>query len=116
MANQRREANRARSRRNGMSQREPEHREPTYKGEGYAADGTHGARGRSSGSPAHRGESFGPGPVPGAGELDGIGGPGPGQEGRAVRPDDAENPSRATPAGGTPKGDKSGDAAGGEED
>jgi hypothetical protein len=33
-----------------------------------------------------------------------------------VRPDDAENPSRATPAGGTPKGDKSGDAAGGEED
>ena len=116
MANKLREANRARARRNGMGQREPEHREPKYKGEGYDADGKHGERGRSSGSPAHHGESFGPGPVPGAGELDGIGGPGPGDEGKGMRPEPTENPIRKTPSAAKPKGDQGGDTAGGEED
>lgn len=70
MANSRREANKERSRRNGMSQREATHREPSYKGEGYRSDGSHGEESRSTGSHAHVGERRGPGPVPGAGELE----------------------------------------------
>jgi hypothetical protein len=98
-----------------MSQREPEHREPRYKGEGYDTDGMHGDGKGYSGSPAHRSMTNGPGPVPGAGELAGIGGPGPGSEGRSVRPDPVENPTRKTPDSKT-KAAKGDDTSGGEED
>ncbi len=82
-----REANRMRARRNGMEQREPEHREDRYDGEGYRADGHHGERGGYSGSPAHLTMTHGPGPVPGAGENDGIAGPGPGNLARRLKVD-----------------------------
>ncbi len=123
MANKRREANRRRRAepyheeehsRNGMHQREPEHREAQYDGEGYRADGQHGERKGYSGSPAHVTMSHGPGPVPGAGELGGIGGPGPGDAARRTRVDPTENPIRKTPASATPKGDKG--TVSGEED
>ena len=114
MANQRRASNRARARANGMSQREPTHREARYRGEGYRADGHHGDRKGYSGSPAHVTMTQGPGPVPGAGELAGIGGPGPGSAADAYEMDPTENPIRPTPPSATPKGAHA--AEGGEED
>lgn len=94
MANKRREANRRRS---AMDQRESTHREPRYSGEGSI-----GTRGKSSGSHAHVGESFGPGPVPGAGEL--TNNSMPGAAAKRVRPNTVENPVRKTPDGAAPKG------------
>ena len=95
MANKRREENRKRSSERGgaMSQRESTHREPRYRGEG-----SEGAVSRSSGSHAHVGERRGPGEVPGAGELGGIAGPGPGRSAETkagMRPESF--PSRKTP-------------------
>ena len=114
MANQRRETNRARSRGNGMAHREPTHREARYRGEGYRIDGHHGDRKGYSGSPAHITMTQGPGPVPGAGELEGIGGPGPGSAADSIETDPAENPIRPTPPATSPKGGRADES--GEED
>lgn len=106
MANTRKAASRAR---NGMDQREPGHREARYAGEGYDSDGQHGDGQGYSGSPAHVSMTHGPGPVPGAGQLDGIGAPGPGRAGRSVRPDSAENPTRKAPRVASSEDDGPGD-------
>lgn len=112
--NARRAANRARSKADGISYREPEThmsmggrkvptREPEHHEEGYRAQHEPHA---SHGSPASLGTSKGPGPVAGAGELHSPGA-GPGRAAQRIAGRDrSESPTRPTPSGETPKGMK----------
>jgi hypothetical protein len=110
MANKKRAANRRRSEsgsRGMVGGSMHENRESAHmESGGYGA----GSRSRSSGSIAHIGETRGPGPVAGAGELFNDGGAsraGPGRGARGYAGASGEDfPSTDTPSGKTPPGMK----------